>query len=152
MVLLGLPGSVGSIFVSRLSTALHAAALLPSSNMSGSRGEDPNPNLVMITLLLVTIPVEVIFLATLHWLGWLRLPILFAVFSVIFFCCAVSASTLSSMSNLISCFFAGHYITLSGTISSQLPLVEESRSRHIRTPNPLRLHGPRRPTPPGPLF
>jgi solute carrier family 41 len=86
--LLGLPGSVGSIFVSRLSTALHAAALLP--NMSMSLGDDSNPHLVMITLLLITIPLEVVFIATLKWFGWLHLPFIFAVFSVLFFCCAVS--------------------------------------------------------------
>jgi len=92
IVIGGLPGSVGSIFVSRLSTALHAAALLPSPGMSTADGDHADTKLVMITLLLVTIPVELVFLATLHWFGWLRLPFLFAVFSVIFFCCAVITS------------------------------------------------------------
>jgi len=92
IVISGLPGSVGSIFVSRLSTALHAAALLPSSHLSVSGEDDPDQKLVMATLLLVTIPVEIIFLATLHWFGWLHLTWLFAVFSVIFFCFAVIIS------------------------------------------------------------
>lgn len=101
-VLPGLPGSVGSIFVSRLSTALHAAALLPSPNISESRKDNPNPKLVMTTLLLITIPLEVMFLATLHWFGWLRLSLLFAVFSVIFFCLAVSALKIDYVRNEIS--------------------------------------------------
>lgn len=46
----------------------------------------------MITLLLVTLPVEVIFLTILHGLGWLNLPFLFIAFSVVFFCCAVRFS------------------------------------------------------------
>lgn len=45
----------------------------------------------MITLILVTVPIETIFLVILHSFGWLKLPILFAIFSLAFFCCAVSA-------------------------------------------------------------
>lgn len=45
----------------------------------------------MVTLILVTVPIEIIFLAMLHTFGWIKLPILFAIFSVAFFCCAVSA-------------------------------------------------------------
>ncbi|KAL4244168.1 SLC41A transporter family protein [Abortiporus biennis] len=103
VVISGLPGSVGSIFVSRLSTALHAAAMpiltasttsLPGSSPAPSIKDRPHPSprLVMITLLLVTFPVELIFLATLRALGWLRLPILFVIFSVVFFCVAVFSS------------------------------------------------------------
>lgn len=50
----------------------------------------PSPRLVMITLLCVTFPIEIAFLATLRALGWLRVPIIFLVFSIIFFCIAVS--------------------------------------------------------------
>ncbi|EGN96398.1 hypothetical protein SERLA73DRAFT_186115 [Serpula lacrymans var. lacrymans S7.3] len=90
IVISGLPGSVGSILVSRLSTALHAAA---STRVSSSRhSKEPSPRLVMLTLLLVTLPIEVAFLSTLRALGWLRLPIIFALFSVVFFCCAVCTS------------------------------------------------------------
>ncbi|KIJ63361.1 hypothetical protein HYDPIDRAFT_113350 [Hydnomerulius pinastri MD-312] len=87
IVISGLPGSVGSIFVSRLSTSLHA-----SSHPSHAKTNQPSPRMVMITLLLVTLPVEVIFLAILHAFGWLKLPIIFAIFAVLFFCCAVSIS------------------------------------------------------------
>jgi len=50
----------------------------------------------MITLILVTVPIEIIFLAILHNIGWLKLPILFAIFSLGLFCCAVSALALVS--------------------------------------------------------
>lgn len=101
VVISGLPGSVGSIFVSRLSTALHASKNvflnLPTSAEDLSRQSSrpqPSPRLVMITLLCVTFPVELVFLGTLRALGWLRLPILFVIFSIVFFCVAVVASLL----------------------------------------------------------
>jgi len=99
VVISGLPGSVGSIFVSRLSTALHAASralsTLPTlTNDSQSPSSYPSPRLVLITLLCVTFPVELIFLGLLRALGWLQLPIVFVLFSVLFFCIAVLASLL----------------------------------------------------------
>ncbi|KAI6143916.1 Mg transporter [Pisolithus tinctorius] len=87
IVISGLPGSVGSISISRLSTSLHAVRHHPHS-----RRKEPSKKLVTTTLLLITIPVEIIFLATLHAFGWLRLPILFAILTVLLFCCAVTIS------------------------------------------------------------
>ncbi|KAG1799363.1 Mg transporter [Suillus plorans] len=87
IVISGLPGSVGSIFVSRLSTALHAA----SANACLHKSE-PSPKLVMVTLTVITIPIEILFLCTLRAFGWLKLPIIFAILSVLFFCCAVFTS------------------------------------------------------------
>ncbi|KIY44072.1 hypothetical protein FISHEDRAFT_52057 [Fistulina hepatica ATCC 64428] len=81
VVISGLPGSVGAIFVSRLSTALHVHT-----------SQAPSAKLVAWTLLLITIPVEIIFLAVLRGLGWLHLPFPFVVLSVLFFCCAVMIS------------------------------------------------------------
>jgi len=98
VVISGLPGSAGSIFVSRLSTVLHAAsrtlANLPVSTDDLSKPSRPAPSsrLVIITLLCITFPVELIFLGVLSALGWLRLPIVFLVFSVLFFCVAVFTS------------------------------------------------------------
>ncbi|KAJ3728229.1 solute carrier family 41 member 1 [Lentinula raphanica] len=95
VVISGLPGSVGSIFISRLSTALHTVALsaAPSGTLRPSRhSSEPSSNLVMVILILITIPVEIIFLSVLHGLGWLHPPFLFIAFSVVFFCCAVTAS------------------------------------------------------------
>ncbi|KAH7928154.1 hypothetical protein BV22DRAFT_1083496 [Leucogyrophana mollusca] len=91
IVISGLPGSVGAIFVSRLSTALHTAA---SATSSKRKQNEPSAKLVMITLLLVTLPIEISFLAALRAFGWLQLPIVFAVASVLFFCCAVATSLL----------------------------------------------------------
>ncbi|PFH53569.1 hypothetical protein AMATHDRAFT_83860 [Amanita thiersii Skay4041] len=113
VVISGLPGAVGSIFVSRLSTSLHATTLKYSQpdstldglssralNNSSHTGEqdvhgypsDISPRLVMITLLLITLPVEIIFLTLLHALGWLHPSFTFVAFSVLFFCCAILAS------------------------------------------------------------
>lgn len=94
IVISGLPGAAGSILVSRLSTSLHAAKLamtnaLPSYS-SPSKHPEPSPLLSMLTLLFITLPVEVVFLSVLDGLGWLNLPILFVAFSILFFCIAVS--------------------------------------------------------------
>ncbi|KAJ7591238.1 Mg transporter [Mycena floridula] len=95
VVISGLPGSVGAIFVSRMSTALHAAALAaPTPRSFAIYQPEPSARTVMLTLLAVTVPVEILFLGMLRALGWLHLPMLFVVFSVVFFCCAVAASLL----------------------------------------------------------
>ncbi|KAI6017533.1 hypothetical protein BKA83DRAFT_4320801 [Pisolithus microcarpus] len=89
IVISGLPGSVGSIAISRLSTSLHA-----EKHHAQSRRREPSKKLVTTTLILITIPVEIIFLATLHAFGWLKLSVLFAVLSMLLFCCAVTISLL----------------------------------------------------------
>lgn len=89
----GLPGGTGSIFVSRLSTALHAAASslqsLPIHKRSDDEGH-PSTRLVMISLFAVTIPIELIVLSLLRGIGWLEVPFLFIGFFVLFFCVSVS--------------------------------------------------------------
>lgn len=93
----GLPGNVGSIFVSRLSTALHAETFALNGFVTTSMEDldkvphppTPSPRLVMITLLCVTFPIEIAFLTTLRLLGWLKVPFVFLVFSLMFFCIAV---------------------------------------------------------------
>lgn len=122
VVISGLPGSVGSIFVSRLSTKLHkeqvevalSAGIRSTPRVTQEEEEDPDsdsprpeenthlnhprkesspkPTLVMLTLLITTVPIEFIFLSLLRLLGWLHLPLLFVGFSLIFFCCAVTIS------------------------------------------------------------
>ncbi|KAJ7778783.1 Mg transporter [Mycena maculata] len=102
VVISGLPGAVGAIFTSRLSTSLHAAALALAPPATAGKAE-PSPRLVMITLLIVTLPVEIIFLAILAGLGWLRLPLLFVGMSVLFFCMAVISSLIiaRSLTNIL---------------------------------------------------
>ncbi len=51
----------------------------------------------MITLLLVTLPVEITFILILRTLGWLHVPFIFAAFSVFFFCCAVCPSHIRAL-------------------------------------------------------
>ena len=84
----GLPGAAGSIFVSRLSTSLHATAVAlshPSAPATVRKDHEPSPGLVMLALLLITLPVEIIFLGILDGLQWLKLPILFVALRLCFF-------------------------------------------------------------------
>ncbi|GLB35589.1 putative divalent cation transporter [Lyophyllum shimeji] len=92
VVISGLPGSVGSILVSRLSTSLHAAALAVTPVSGGRNAPEPSTKLVMMTLLFVTLPVEIIFLSVLRGLGWLTLPFTFVALSIVFFFIAVLIS------------------------------------------------------------
>lgn len=79
--------------MSRLSTSLHAAAVALSRHPSVRKDHhEPSPRLVMLTLLLITLPVEIVFLGILDGLKWLDLPILFVAFAIVFFCCAVRFS------------------------------------------------------------
>jgi solute carrier family 41 len=87
IVISGLPGSVGSIFVSRLSTALHTA----SANTYLHKNE-PSTKLVMVTFILITVPIVILFLCILRASGWLNFSIVFAILSLLFFCCAVFTS------------------------------------------------------------
>lgn len=129
-VFLGLPGNVGSILVSRLSTALHATVIGMAGLPATSTDElskppsppPPTPRLVMITLLCVTFPIEIAFLATLRALGWLRVPFVFMVFSLVFFCVAVSCNfTISSSENLADLFCGlGRSISISCTWSDRV--------------------------------
>ena len=105
----GLPGNVGSVLVSRLSTALHATSfalsngfeIIPSGEytIKPPGPPSPSPRLVMVTLLCITFPIEVAFLSTLGAIGWLRVPFIFMVFSLSFFCIAVSLLSLKYLRN-----------------------------------------------------
>lgn len=84
---LGLPGSIGAIFVSRLSTAFHAAAItiLPIVD----RKPYPSARLVITTLLVVGFPIQLVFLAFIYMFGWIHLPFVFVVFEVLLYLIAV---------------------------------------------------------------
>lgn len=83
VVISGLPGAVGCILASRLSTSLHAAAMsiVPDSS--------PGIKTVTLTLILVTLPIEIAFVSAIGALGWLKLPVVFLVLSVGCFSVAV---------------------------------------------------------------
>ena len=87
----GLPGSVGAVAVSRISTALHAE-ISPVLLKSHSAPPEPGLRVVMITLFFVTIPVEIVFLFVLYSIGWSQLPVAFIFASIVFFCITVSWS------------------------------------------------------------
>ena len=95
--LLGLPGGAGSIFVSRLSTALHAAAsdITPRPGVAsrgiGHSNHEPSPRLVMLVLFLVSIPVGIAFFSILRISSWLTTPFMFTVLALFFLCTAVSS-------------------------------------------------------------
>ncbi|KAI0781489.1 hypothetical protein BD413DRAFT_683676 [Trametes elegans] len=99
VVITGLPGGVSAIFVSRLSTALHAATTKASALLSSMQDlrkdkHDPTPRLVMTTLIAVSIPIEIIFLSAVHLFGWIHLPLIFIVLQVLFFVVAITISLL----------------------------------------------------------
>ncbi|KAF8528170.1 solute carrier family 41 member 1 [Hysterangium stoloniferum] len=94
IVLGGLPGSVGSVFVSRLSTTLHATSADHDhrSPISKTHGDISRNFLTTLTLFLVTLPVLVLFLVFIQTSGWTKFPPLFLGIFVVFFCCTVLAS------------------------------------------------------------
>ncbi|KZT51765.1 hypothetical protein CALCODRAFT_503132 [Calocera cornea HHB12733] len=114
IVIGGVPGSVGSVFVSRLSTALHAAAEaaaqgtegtedgsstsstgavgFPRINKDMENGE--RPVVVGFTLLAVSLPVALLYLLFVWAVGWMSLPGVFVVFFVIGFIMTTALSLL----------------------------------------------------------
>lgn len=150
-MILGLPGAAGSIFVSRLSTSLHAAAMSANSAL---RASEPSRKLVMVTLLLITIPVEIIFLAVLNAFGWLNLHVFFVVFSIIFFCCAVCTLLAIELERTPTNFVCviGPGFTHHRPSPHRLALVQKSRSGYVRPPYTLGVDGSYWPTAACPLF
>jgi solute carrier family 41 len=111
----GIPGSVGSIYISRLSTTLHATHDEPRTPVTTSRGDqsprvrsssvvshgsinevaksDARPFVTAMALFLVTLPIFIVFLVISYAVGWLTLPVLFVLFFSFFFCATVSTSS-----------------------------------------------------------
>ena len=87
----GLPGAVGSVYVSRLSTSLHAHSEL-GSPVSPSALASARPRLVELSLFLICIPVLVIFVTFLDIAGWVSFPLAFVLLFSVFFCVAVLLS------------------------------------------------------------
>ncbi|EJU05838.1 hypothetical protein DACRYDRAFT_113872 [Dacryopinax primogenitus] len=95
IVIGGLPGGIGSIFICRLSTALHAEHDYASGS-SEKVTVPPTPErpvLVSAILMAVSLPVAVAYLLFVWLAGWMELPILFVVLFAIFLC-IVSAISL----------------------------------------------------------
>jgi solute carrier family 41 len=86
----GLPGGIGAVFVSRLSTDLHARGLYSNS------GEGLERPLVTGTVLFaVGLPVLFTYLTFMYLVGWIDLPVLFLIVFVLAFCIAVSMPSTS---------------------------------------------------------
>ncbi|KZO90397.1 hypothetical protein CALVIDRAFT_490557, partial [Calocera viscosa TUFC12733] len=100
IVIGGVPGSVGSVFVSRLSTALHAAAEAAAQSTEGtedgssSSSNRERPVVVGCTLLAVSLPVALLYLLFVWAVGWMSLPAVFVVFFVIGFIATTALSLL----------------------------------------------------------
>ena len=149
----GLPGGIGAVFVSRLSTALHAAhdslTLHPPENKNAHQ---PSTRLISLTLLLITLPIEITFLITLRAIGWLQVPAVFIFFSIFFFCTAVSSVPATFPTTWLTkprspCrddVFLG--ISISTDCKSIDPVFVGQRlqSRHVRPTHPFFPHGPHR--------
>ena len=88
----GIPGGTGSVFVSRLSTALHATASAignPAGTITWGSHE-PTPRVVFIVLLLVAVPVGLIYFIVLRLFSWLAAPFAFSMLALLFLCIGVS--------------------------------------------------------------
>ncbi|CAG7846101.1 SubName: Full=Uncharacterized protein {ECO:0000313/EMBL:CCA66834.1} [Serendipita indica DSM 11827] len=116
----GIPGSVGSVYISRLSTSLHEAQghsghqrgdghehsrgaldsprsfLKPKDEATKRALKDARPRISGLALFLVTVPVQVIFLTVAYASKWLELPALWAAGFVIFFATTVVCSLVLS--------------------------------------------------------
>jgi len=91
-LLIGIPGGAGSIFVSRQSTSLHAAAsvIAPHVVSRGDRKSELSPRLVMLLLFVISIPVGIAFFFILRVSSWLATPFLFTLLALFFLCATVS--------------------------------------------------------------
>ncbi|KAF8710609.1 Divalent cation transporter, partial [Rhizoctonia solani] len=88
VVMTSLPGSVGAVFVSRLSTELHQS----ESNPNKKSSDQGNPKLVSLTLFAVGFPVLISYLLFVWGAGWLPLPFGFVGLFVAIFGITVSAA------------------------------------------------------------
>jgi solute carrier family 41 len=88
VVMTGLPGSVGAVFVSRLSTELHKSE--SREGVGKEAGDDGSPKLVSFTLFCVGLPVVLSYLLFVWGAGWLPLPFGFVALFVAVFGITVS--------------------------------------------------------------
>lgn len=108
-------------------------SLLPSAltspNKPGESRTKPSLKLVIGTLFVVTLPIEIGFLAVLRSVGWLEIPFLFIWFYVLFFCITVRLSYLvtfgrSTEFSSRSICPPGWNLTLRRQVPHELPLVQ----------------------------
>ena len=159
----GIPGSMGSIYISRLSTTLHATMDGPHESRSPvvtSRGDhsprarsssvvshgsinqvatsDARPFVTATALFLVTLPVLIVFLVISYAIGWLTLPVLFVLFFSFVFCATVSTSSVIvqlKVSTEISAI--GCVFPWIVALAYHVPLGPFARPGHIRIASPI---------------
>lgn len=141
MPLLGLPGSVGAVSISRLSTLLHASESLPERKSlfrgSASHISPPDgyrPYLTAATLFVVTAPVQFTFLGIVYATGWMDLPFLFAGAFVGFFCISVCHSMCERCirdESRLTTFHAGFRFTYTGTFLNTMGVPIRSACYHL---------------------
>ncbi|KAH9961667.1 hypothetical protein BGW80DRAFT_1547344 [Lactifluus volemus] len=105
----GIPGGTGSIFVSRLSTGLHAMASAignPAGTITWGSHE-PTPRVVFIVLLLVAAPVGLIYFVVLRLFSWLAAPFAFSMLALFFLCIGITIS-------LVVGFYLTNYLWAGG--------------------------------------
>ena len=140
----GLPGGVSAIFVSRLSTALHATTTKMSSAMASVTNlpekHYPKPRLVMLTLILVSIPVEIVFLGCVIGFGWIHLPFLFIVLKVMFFLVAVGVVSITYRKRQTDLSALDHHLPRRRPTHNHIPLEVAPGPRHVRSALPVCPH------------
>ena len=160
----GIPGSVGSVYISRLSTTLHAkehSDRQPCAPIATTRGDhsprvrsssvvshasinevatsDPRPFVTAMALFLVTLPILIIFLGISYAVGWLTLPVLFVLFFSLIFCVTVSTSgTIVQLKlKLIGLSVIGYIFSPVLAMAYNFPLGSFARPGHIRIASPI---------------
>lgn len=159
----GLPGSVGSIYISRLSTTLHAiihsyheprvpvaitrgddsprarsSSVVSHGSINEVATSDPRPFVTATALFLVTLPVLVVFLVISYAVGWLTLPVLFVLFFSFVFCTTVSTNhTMAQLDALTGKSVIGHIVSRVVALAHHFPLGSFARPGHIRITSPI---------------
>ncbi|KAF9521156.1 hypothetical protein BS47DRAFT_1404739 [Hydnum rufescens UP504] len=92
VVIGGLPGSIGSVFVSRISTRLHANPLAGQEGRPWTDNEKANMWVTSSSLFFVGLPVLSSYLAFVLLAGWLKVPLSFVPIFMAGFCLNVTIS------------------------------------------------------------
>lgn len=163
VVIGGIPGSMGSIYISRLSTTLHATtdghheSSVPVATARGDHSprarsssvvshgsinevatSDARPFVTAMALFLVTLPILVVFIVVSYAIGWLTLPVLFVLFFSFIFCVTVSTSSMIvQLKGLIQHSVIGYIFPWVVALAHQFPLGSFARPGHICIASPI---------------
>jgi len=159
----GIPGSMGSVYISRLSTTLHAtmdghhetrapvatargdhsprarsSSVVSHGSINEVAKSDARPFVTATALFLVTLPVLIVFLVVSYAIGWLTLPVLFVLFFSFIFCVTVSTSSIIvQLEVLTGISIIGYMFPRIIALAYHFPLGSFARPRHIRIASPI---------------